>query len=85
MPDPYARGLRGIVPKPFLCKIPESRILTSLCTGLDTPGIVGLYTENERNCILQCRKCYLSCIVTKPTKWHVLPAKTQISLGICPV
>ena len=28
---------------------------------------------------------YLSRIVTKPTKWHVHPAKTQISLGICPV
>ena len=23
--------------------------------------------------------------MTKPTKWHVRPAKTQISLGICPV
>ena len=23
--------------------------------------------------------------MTKPTKWHVGPAKTQISLGICPV
>ena len=27
----------------------------------------------------------MSRIVTKLTKWHVLPAKTQISLGICPV
>ena len=27
----------------------------------------------------------LSCHVTKPTKWHVRPAKTQISLGIRPV
>ena len=27
----------------------------------------------------------LSRIVTKPTKWHVRPAKTQISLGIRPV
>ena len=27
----------------------------------------------------------LSRLVTKPTKWHVHPAKTQISLGICPV
>ena len=27
----------------------------------------------------------LSLLVTKPTKWHVCPAKTQISLGICPV
>ena len=23
--------------------------------------------------------------MTKPTKWHVRPAKTQISLGLCPV
>ena len=27
----------------------------------------------------------MSRIVTKPTKWHVRPAKTQISLGIRPV
>ena len=28
---------------------------------------------------------HLSCSMTKLTKWHVHPAKTQISLGICPV
>ena len=28
---------------------------------------------------------YLSRIMTKPTKWHVRPEKTQISLGICSV
>ena len=27
----------------------------------------------------------MSCLVTKPTKWHVRPANTQISLGIRPV
>ena len=27
----------------------------------------------------------LSCHTTEPTKWHVRPLKTQISLGICPV
>ena len=27
----------------------------------------------------------LSCLRTKPTKWSVRPAKTQISLDICPV
>ena len=27
----------------------------------------------------------LSRLITKPTKWHVCPAKTQISLGIRPV
>ena len=28
---------------------------------------------------------YMSHLMTKPTKWHVRPAKTRISLGICPV
>ena len=28
---------------------------------------------------------YLSRHMTKPTKWHVCPVMTQISLGICPV
>ena len=38
-----------------------------------------------------CLPCYptdnwqMNRIMTKPTKWHVCPAKTQISLGICPV
>ena len=27
----------------------------------------------------------MSHLVTKPTEWHVRPAKTQISLGIRPV
>ena len=27
----------------------------------------------------------MSGLMTKPTKWHVRPAKTQISLGIRPV
>ena len=32
-----------------------------------------------------CRRLYLSHHTTKPTKWPVRPAKTQISLGIRPV
>ena len=31
------------------------------------------------------KKMNLSHLVTKLTKWHVRPAKTQISLGICPI
>ena len=31
---------------------------------------------------LQILQVYLSHLMTKPTKWHVHPAKTQISLGI---
>ena len=35
----------------------------------------------------QCKFSWkdMSRIVTKPTKWHVRPAKTQISLGIRPI
>ena len=33
--------------------------------------------------IIDCK--HVSRLMTKPTKWHVCPAKTQISLGICPV
>ena len=32
-----------------------------------------------------CVKKDMSRLVTKPTKWHVRPAKNQISLGIRPV
>ena len=28
--------------------------------------------------------CKMSCLTTRPTKWYVCPAKTQISLGMCP-
>ena len=34
---------------------------------------------------LALRWAYLSRIVTKPTQWHLRPAKTRISLGIRPV
>ena len=34
---------------------------------------------------VQLLRSYLSCLTTKPTKWCVRPAKTQISLGIRPV
>ena len=29
--------------------------------------------------------CIIEPLMTKPAKWHVRPAKTQISLGICPI
>ena len=35
--------------------------------------------------IILDRKNDVSRLMTKPTKWHVRPAKTQISLGIRPV
>ena len=44
--------------------------------------------EKISNCLafsLSRKVCNVSRPVTKPIKWHVRPAKTQISLGIRPV
>ena len=35
--------------------------------------------------VIESIRWKFSCLMTKPTKWPVCPAKTQISLGICPV
>ena len=41
-----------------------------------------LNNENQSNFEKSISRYQMSSIVTKPTKWHVRPAKTQISLGI---
>ena len=59
-------------------------------------GIITATTSVSQFWILRVNKCSLtlslftlitnmSCRMTKATKWHVRPVKTQISLGICPV
>ena len=57
----------------------ELKILTLFLGRLRLPQ---LFTSSKSK--NSCRN-YLSCLMTKSTKWSVLPAKTQISLGICPV
>ena len=42
------------------------------------------YPQNQRQ-ILRVNLYCLSCSTTKPTKWLVHPAKTQISMGFSPV
>ena len=42
-------------------------------------------TDYLQHSFLWRNKIYMSQCMTKPTKWHVHPAKTQISLGIRPV
>ena len=44
-----------------------------------------LYQLNVASLNLSSTIEEMSCLMTKPTKWHVHPAKTQISLGIRPV
>ena len=53
-----------------------SEIFLSLPTSLSHPRI---------KLLSQTAHCYMSRLMTKPTKWHVHPAKTQISLDIRPV
>ena len=56
----------------------------------DEKGHVKIKTkenEKEKRCDMTHRiELYkMNCSITKPTKWHLRPAKTQISLGIHPV
>ena len=41
--------------------------------------------KNHTTLLISWRRNHMSRLLTKPTKWHVRPAKTQISLGIRPV
>ena len=43
------------------------------------------YTNDMNTSYWPYSKHKMSLILTKPTKWHVRSAKTQISLGIRPV
>ena len=43
------------------------------------------FTEETLSDLLNFLFCHLSHRITKPTKWHVPQAKTQVSLGIRPV
>ena len=57
-----------------------------LSMGILSPAQISKFKNAQHFllCIFQSTG-NLSCLMTKPTKWHVRPAKTQISLGICPV
>ena len=44
-----------------------------------------IYLCFSHNTLLEHLCLHMSCLMTKPTKWLVRPAKTRISLGIRPV
>ena len=56
--------------------------LTSVGAVLDAPSIVPSIMITWLLCWTSNK---MSRLMTKPTKWHVRPAKTQVSLGIRPV
>ena len=63
--------------------------LTSLLAGFVVFAVLGYMAHIRESTVealaLQGKLGYMSRRMTKPTKWHVLPANTQISLGIRPV
>ena len=58
--------------------------MTSVPISGEGGTIVTVLVIHCSSMILVCCS-YLSHLMTKPTKWSVRSAKTQISLGICPV
>ena len=58
-----------------MCRFLTHLYLTHLCN----------WFQHLSHTFGQLKETLFSHIMTKPTKWHVRPAKTQISLGICPV
>ena len=61
------------------------------CLRLANLIVIELFTWLSTRVPAWCRflgflfHSHLSHVMTKPTKWHVRPAKTQISLGIRPI
>ena len=78
----------------YTCYIQKLRILASFCSWA---GWFEYYLVKnlQRHILAWCgssklhvvysNKRQMSCLMTEPTKWHVRPAKTKISLGIRPV
>ena len=61
-------------------------VLVQLCSQIRGTSTYHIITNTLRRETQKNRLGgYLSRLMTKPTKWHVHPAKNQISLGIRPV
>ena len=72
----------------YLVSNPEDRFSRDEAhmAAIGTNGRLGYQKKvSECNHCLCLLKQYMSRLMTKPTKWHVCPAKIQISLGISPV
>ena len=76
------------------CQVPRTFMKTIITLNFMQRNFgshLGYYLENRKSTIANRKLLmkswmnYMSRLMTKPTKWHVRPAKTQISLGIHPV
>ena len=57
----------------------------SVYSILKGESVLEFSAELEEVVVSRLQKKKMSRLLTKPTKWHVRPAKTRISLGIRPV
>ena len=69
----------------WIIKIQANKLICYVCENIIIYTITHmlLYVNLCRNMLRL--KYNLSRLMTKPTKWYVRPAKTQTSLGICPI
>ena len=66
--------------------IKESSFLKMKETNISQTALISnIFGFSKKLIVLGQVYTHLNRLKTKPTKWHVRPAKTQISLGICPV
>ena len=69
----------------LIVSVPD-HCLSFFCAGFVSSSIVVISLGDERELMSVLFVCpHLIRLTTKPTKWHVRPAKIQISLGIRPV
>ena len=76
----FAHCLDSIISVVALSKIPRSQ----LASVAEQASLSLIWPQSSKD-RFSCDKQHMSRLMTKPTKWHVHPAKTQISLGIRPV
>ena len=82
---PSETGPRGLgkctgLPEPFLF----AKVISNLSTWASSFKKSFSWHSSIYNSMGHMQGCHMSHLMTKPTKWHVRPAKTQISLGIRP-
>ena len=78
----YTHSCKMTFPSPGRNSCP---VCKNIQTGLQTTPSEPRSKNNNDPCLKTPAQLHLSHLVTKPTKWHVRPSKTQISMGVHPV
>ena len=76
-------GIHEVAKKKHACRIHGELCIVVQRVDVHRNSLGDLDGKSKKKC--KTDKTKISRRKTKPTKWHVRPAKTQISLGIHPV